>query len=369
MQIAFLFSSPMMVGFLKPHIKALLERGENVSIFFNRDDDKFGYVDDLIGTVSLFHVPIARKLSFGDLYLAFKMRSQLGLYDLVITVGPKSLLIGGVAKWFGASVKFVHLITGQVWSNKRGVSRWILRTVERLLLFKYELGLADSPAQEVFLRSRGYRNNVVGFRPGSVKGIDVEYFDPSIVKPQQSLFSNTNIPVVGYIGRVTKEKGIHTLVNANRSFQFSDSPFNLLIVGPLEDDSYKECLSNSDFIKHIGFTNDVRPYLKAMDIFCLPSEREGFGMSVLEASAMRLPVLCSDIYGLSDSFVEGVTGMKFCLNNENDFTVKLKMLLADSQLREKLGQNGRMRVEREFQQKDVVNAYLNFFLGQLYGSR
>ena len=100
--------------------------------------------------------------------------------------------------------------------------------------------------------------------------------------------------------------------------------------------------------------------MSASDIFCLPSYREGFGMSAIEASACQLPVVCSKIYGLTDAVQENVTGLMHDPGNVDQIAECLTTLIMDKKLRFEMGQNGRNRTVKYFDQKVVVNNFVSF---------
>ena len=96
------------------------------------------------------------------------------------------------------------------------------------------------------------------------------------------------------------------------------------------------------------------------DIFCLPSYREGMGLSLLEASSSSLPNICSKIYGTKSSIVDNQTGLYFELNKPNHLYKKIMTLINNKKLRKKLGFNGRKFVEENFEQSNVVKEFSNF---------
>ena len=101
----------------------------------------------------------------------------------------------------------------------------------------------------------------------------------------------------------------------------------------------------------------------------MPSEREGFGLSVIEASACELPVVCSDIYGLRDTLIHNVTGYKFKLDKKFEMFNYLIELINNKKKRIKFGLQGRMFVKRYYEKKEVISAYSNFFNSLIFKDR
>jgi glycosyltransferase involved in cell wall biosynthesis len=143
--------------------------------------------------------------------------------------------------------------------------------------------------------------------------------------------------VVGFVGRLCREKGINELVGAFGALAKDHPKLYLLLVGPQEDvqAKYEERIIITDY--------QERPeeHLAAMDIFALPSYREGFGIVNIEASAMELPVISTDIPGPRDSVLDGKTGILVQVRSRIALQEAMARLLGDPQLRRQMGQAGR----------------------------
>ena len=113
--------------------------------------------------------------------------------------------------------------------------------------------------------------------------------------------------------------------------------------------------------KGLYLTQEPHNMLKASDVFVLPTYREGFGVSVIEASCVGLPVITSDAYGVVDASVHGVTGYHVPVGSVNELQEAMEKLYFDKSLREELGKNGRERILREFRSEVVANAWLDFY--------
>jgi glycosyltransferase involved in cell wall biosynthesis len=143
-----------------------------------------------------------------------------------------------------------------------------------------------------------------------------------------------------------------------------------LLVGPQESDDNEVFLKLINNLKadkdvvYINFTSTPEYYLGVADIFCFPSYREGFGTVALEAAAMGIPVVASNIYGLSDAVSDGKTGLLFEPRNAKDLALKLERLIVDTELARKLGAQGRERVIQDFAEQiltqKMVDEYLRF---------
>ena len=117
--------------------------------------------------------------------------------------------------------------------------------------------------------------------------------------------------------------------------------------------------------KNIVFFNHqekLEEFYQISDIFCSFSKREGFGVSIIQASSCSLAIFCSDIYGLKDSVKDNLTGIKFKLNSSNYIiSKKLSILIKNKKIRNKLGRQGRNYVKKYYEQRNVLNSYNKFF--------
>ena len=170
---------------------------------------------------------------------------------------------------------------------------------------------------------------------------------------KEALGISSNKICILYSGRIRKDKGIEELVNA---FLILEKEFNntcLLIQGKEDsvdkiDDNILNIINTHPNIYRADWSFEVENYFAMADIFAFPSHREGFGNVAIEASAMELPIVAFDVVGCRESIVDKETGLLSKPLDVNDFYENLKLLLENKKLRNDLGQNGRKRVEKEF---------------------
>ena len=138
----------------------------------------------------------------------------------------------------------------------------------------------------------------------------------------------------------------------------------LLLVGPDEESEMQGFLETlgdiSNQVRQIDYTNMPEQYLVAADFLCLPSHREGFGSVIIEAAAVGIPAIGSQIYGISDAIIDKQTGLLFEVKNISQLRDRIQMLLEDENLRESLGSNARRNVEHYFEATQVVAAYTKY---------
>ena len=283
---------------------------------------------------------------------------------------PKAGLLSSIAGFFARVPIRIHTFTGQVWANKKGVTRRLLRFMDKMIaLFDNQL-LVDGEGQRQFLIQNKVlsetNSRVLG--NGSICGVNLDRFSPD---PELRLAARSEIKNVGsktvfvFIGRLNRDKGLFVLLPAfNRLAREREDVF-LLLFGPDEEDVASHfgeyAALNEQTFCYYGATPEPQVMLQAGDIFVLPTYREGFGSSVIEASALGLPVICSDVYGVMDAMVDGETGLRCHVGDADSLYAAMKSLTEDPALRVKLGNAGRERVRRLFDGKEVTRYWVAFY--------
>ena len=375
MHVCFVVSNSFALNaFLAPTIRALLTRGCSVTVVVNTEN---GMIDtDILQQITVVHLEIIRDIALLHDWRALLVLVRLfksNKYDIVHSVTPKAGLLSMVAsKIAGVKVR-LHTFGGQVWVTRQGVLRWLLRTLDRLLAKCASSLLVDSASQRDFLVNAGvapaHKLNLLG--SGSINGVDLVRFSSKPVE-RNCIREKLGIPadalVLLYLGRMNHEKGV---MEVAKSFAQLAPEFNhlyLLLVGPDEGalgsalEAVQSCRSR---VFVIGLTNIAHAYMAAADIFCLASYREGFGLALIEAAASGLPCVASKIYGITDAVLDGVTGLLVPARDVSSFSQALKVLISHPEIRQKMGAAGRQRAANDFSQRDVVEAWLDFYDLQL----
>ena len=165
---------------------------------------------------------------------------------------------------------------------------------------------------------------------------------------------------------MNREKGVYELLEAFNRLAKDHEDAKFLLIGRNEGipeevfKSYPNIVYGENMVCY-GYTQTPYIALQAGDVLCLPSYREGFGISVIEASAVTLPVIVSDIYGLRDAFVDGETGLKCKPRDADSLYEVMKTLYDDKELRISLGKAGRERTKQLFSMELVSNAWVDYF--------
>jgi glycosyltransferase involved in cell wall biosynthesis len=174
------------------------------------------------------------------------------------------------------------------------------------------------------------------------------------------------VPVVGFVGRVTADKGVGALVAALRLLRADGRRIQLLVLGSQDErdsSGWVARLRVEADVVLAGHVADVRPYFALMDAHVLPSRREGFPNVVLEAGAMELPTVTTRATGAVDSVRDGRTGLLVDVDAPEQLAAAVARLLDDAGLRARLGAAARDWVVRDFQPQQVVASFVDHILG------
>lgn len=281
-------------------------------------------------------------------------------YDIVHSHTPKAGLVTALAGFLTTRKIRLHVFTGQVWANSKGLKKFVLKSIDKFIALLNTKNYADSIGQKKLLIAEniGSEKSLSVLHKGSMGGINIDRFDPEKILPlslkeKERLFPNYQGKIILYLGRLNRDKGLAELASAFNQLK-KKHDVKLLLVGPfetMEDEIFSSLineLKNDEAVTHLDFVSNPEVYLGLCDIFCFPSYREGFGTVALEASAMEKPIVASNIYGLLDAISDQETGLLFEVKNPLDLEEKMTTLLSDPEYAKKLGKQGRIRVIRDF---------------------
>ena len=276
---------------------------------------------------------------------------------------PKAGLISMTAGWICRVPNRIYYVHGLRYQGVTGLKKNLLMMMERV---------ACLLSTHVFAVSQGVKNTLsidnitrkpvklIGF--GSINGVDTEFFDKK--NPAIQSINTTNMIaksdfVFGFVGRLVSDKGINELVKAFLVVNSLYKNTKLILVGPYEPElssldvpTLAAIDENPNIIRYEA-QKDVRPFYKLMDAFVFPSYREGFGVSLIEALAMELPVICSDIMGCNEIIINNETGILIPKCSANHLAEAMISLKTDERKRLLLASKGRREVVRKYHRANV----------------
>ena len=291
-------------------------------------------------------------------------------FYVVHSMASKPSLLMSIAGAMACITHRIRTFTGQIWCNMHGLKRFLFKCVDRITVALNTELLADGFPQARYLIEQKILkpSQIKVLANGSICGIDTErfHYDEKVRGLVRKELGVEEKVVYVFLGRLKREKGIWELFEAFNNVVTKCPKAHLLLVGKDEErcqswiKGFPNLKENSN-ITFYGYTSRPNDILMASDVFCMPSYREGFGLSVLEASCLGLPVICSDIYGMEDTFVEGVTGLRCKVQDDITLAECILKLYDQPELREKLGKNGHDRVVKDFSRELVTNAWFDFY--------
>ncbi len=292
--------------------------------------------------------------------------------DMLHTMTPKAGLLGMLAAKIAGVPLRVHTFTGLVFPTSRGLKRRLLKLTDRVTC---------ACATHIIPEGEGVKADLISNRittkpmrvlgNGNVRGIDPGHYThtPEIDAEAEILRTRLGISrearVFVFIGRFVGDKGLRELLEAFATLNRSDD-CHLILVGDFEggaDDLHPDELTGISCL-HLsgGWVDDVRPWLAAADIFIFPSYREGFPNVVLEAGALSLPSIVTDINGSREIITDGTNGLIVPSHDTHSLRkAMLKMLDLPADRLEEMGENARRNVVTRYSQRYVRDCLKQFY--------
>lgn len=328
--------------------------------------------------VATHHIEMTRKItpiqdlvSVVKMYFFFKKVKPF----IVHTHTPKAGIVGMVAARLAGVPHRLHTVAGLPLLEATGLKRQLLDFVEKLTYSCATKVYPNSNALLGIIKENNYcpstKLKVIG--KGSSNGINTDYFDAKHFSTEQKseLKKQLNIHeddfVFIFVGRIVADKGINELITAFSKLQ---QQIKLLLVGPLEQDlnpllpeTLQQIQSNANIIS-VGYQNDVRPYFAISNALVFPSYREGFPNVVMQAGAMNLPSIVTNINGCNEIIEEGKNGTIIPVKNSDELYKAMLKFVSNAAQLQTYKQNSRPLIVSRYQQdkvwNDILEEYRNF---------
>ena len=318
-------------------------------------------------------VPMRREIN-----LVADCRSLVQLYKIfrcerpyiVHANTPKASLLSMVAAWAARVPNRIYTVTGLRFETTRGVLRFTLKMMERITCLCATKVIPEGDGvKATLLREHITRKPMEKIHNGNINGIDLEHYDctEQVTARAAEIRNGSEEFTFIFIGRMVRDKGINELVAAFARLNRDIPATKLLLVGKFEDEldpilpETKRMIENNPNIEFVGYQNDVRPYLAAADVAVLPSYREGFPNVVMQAGAMGLAQIVTDINGCNEIIIDGRNGVIIPKQNEQALYDAMRKLATDKDLTTKMADSARELIASRYRQHEVWEATLKMY--------
>ena len=318
-------------------------------------------------------VPMERHISLGHDLISLCRLIYIFMKEkpvMVHSMTPKAGLLCMIAAWLARVPVRVHTFTGLVFPTATGLKRKILMLTDRLTCACATHVIPEGEGVKNDLLRNGITKKpikVLGY--GNVRGIDMARFDrrPEVMAFAQKIRKDDVLTFV-FVGRIVKDKGINELCQAIEMLS-GIAPVRLLLVGPYEDDldpisqRSKNIIENNPSIEYLGskYGDELLACYAASDCFVLPSYREGFPNTVLEAGAMGLPSIVTDINGSREIIVQGENGVIIPPRDADALYNVMLDLIRNKPARERMAGNARKMIASRFEQGFVRRCLMDYY--------
>lgn len=316
--------------------------------------------------VKTIAVPMERHISLmKDLKSLWRMWRVLKREkpDLIHSMTPKAGLISMMGGWLARVPVRVHTFTGLVWPTSTGLKRRILMATD---------WLTCACATHVIPEGEGVKSDLINHhitrKPikvlgyGNVKGIDLNRFNPEVFdKDQYGVFTFV------FVGRIVRDKGINELVKAFDRLHDEHKDTRLILIGPREDQldpilpETLNRINKGNGIENLGRQSDVRPFYAQSDALVFPSYREGFPNVVIEAGAMGLPSIVTDINGSREIIIDGQNGIIIPPRDEQALYQAMKHFVENPDEIRSMAANARPLIASRYEQGYVRQCLYDFY--------
>ncbi|MBF6652513.1 glycosyltransferase family 1 protein [Flavobacterium columnare] len=331
---------------------------------------KFGKSNQL----PVFYLNLTRKITpFHDLYAIFRLVVFLikTKPEIVHTHTPKAGMVGMLASKLAGVPHRLHTVAGLPLMEAVGVKRKILNLVEKLTYVCATKVYPNSKGLEEFILENNFapKEKIKIIGNGSSNGINTAFFASEQISEEETLKLKAQLDIAKddfifiFVGRLVKDKGINELITAFTNLNLSKT--KLLLVGPLESDLdplLPETLTEIDEninIINVGYQSDVRPYFKVANVLVFPSYREGFPNVLMQAGAMGLPAIVSNINGCNEIIEEEKNGLIIPVKNSKAIEEAMRKVYQEKSLFDQLKSNARQMIVSRYEQKIIWEAIRN----------
>lgn len=324
--------------------------------------------------VKTIAVPMERHISLKkDVVSLFKLIKVFRRErpQMVHSMTPKAGLLCMVAAWLTRVPVRVHTFTGLVFPTAQGLKRKILMLTDAITCACATHIIPEGEGVKADLQNNGITKKtmkILGY--GNVRGIDMTRFSrrESIMRMAENL-RDSDVFTFLFVGRIVRDKGINELVAAFKRLNEEFPKTRLWLVGFFEENldpvssTTKSIIESNKSIEAVGekLADELLSYYAASDCFVFPSYREGFPNTVIEAGAMDLPCIVTDINGSREIISQGENGIIIPSKDEEQLYKAMKQMITDENSRKKMTGNARKMIADRFEQSFVRQCLYDYY--------
>ena len=286
---------------------------------------------------------------------------------IIHSMTPKAGLISMLAGWITRVPVRMHTFTGLVFPTATGGMQKLLITMDRITCFcATHINPEGEGVKRDLERYHITKKPMFIIANGNVGGIDLIHFDRTSAVEEEAIHYHQTAGCFTFcfVGRMVCDKGINELIHVFIRLYQKNTKIRLLLVGPFEKDldpvlpEVEEQILHHPGISFVGWQSDVRPFLAASDAFVFPSYREGFPNVVMQAGAMGLASIVTDINGCNEIIVDGKNGVIIPSKDEEALYQAMKDFVAHPEKVKQMAANARPMIASRYEQKMVWKALL-----------
>ncbi|PVZ14106.1 MULTISPECIES: glycosyltransferase family 4 protein [Bacteroidales] len=357
---------------LKGQLRFLSQKGWNVIGVAGEPENRLQQLTEAEGITSIFIPHLVRPISpandlkaFLELIRAIKKEKPL----IVHANTPKGSLLGMLAAWYCRVPHRIYTVTGLRFETATGLFRRLLIAMERITCLCATKVIPEGDGVAATLRrERITAKPLKKILNGNINGVDLEYYsrNQSLEEAARQIKAKIGEGFTFiFVGRIVRDKGIIELIEAFQRLQKEHSECRLVLLGRQEPDldpirpSTLQAIKDNPAIFEAGWQNDVRPWLAAADALAFPSYREGFPNVVMQAGAMSLPSIVTDINGCNEIIIEGENGYIVPPRDPQALYQRMKNMVEDTATTKMMAQKARPLIAERYEQQAVWEAILS----------
>lgn len=355
------------VYLLKGQIEYLRKNDINMHLISSEGKELEQYPNDIIHKIEMNReISILKDIKslLNLIYLFIKERPY------IVNAGtPKAGLLGMIASYITRRPHRVYTVRGLRLETVSGIKYKILFLMEKIAMFCATdiIAISESLKTRVIELNLNNGKNIIVFGNGSSNGLNLKEYSKNNNKIENDILKKLNGQfVIGYLGRLVKDKGIEDLVKAFKIIEKKYSNVKLLVIGSIEDgDSISKndltfILENKNVVYKNHVDNPVN-YYNNMDVFIFPTYREGFGNVSIEAQALGIPTITYNVTGAKDTVINNETGFIVEPGDYVKIAEKIELLLINEKLKARMGTKGEEWVNNNFSNEIIWEKMMRFY--------